>query len=46
VIFFGADLQNTHFQTFQKGSDYEYAWPDAIPIKGSVCHSNSVDLVA
>jgi len=23
-----------------------YTWPDAIQIKGSVCHSNGVDLVA
>ena len=28
------------------GSDYGYAWPDAIQIKGSVCHLNRVDLIA
>jgi len=27
------------------GSDYGYACPDAIQIKGSVCHSNGVDVV-
>jgi len=32
--------------SLNKGSDYRYAWPDAIQIKGSVCHSNGVDLVA
>jgi len=31
---------------FQEGSDYGYAWPDVIQMKGSVCHSNDVDLVA
>jgi len=30
----------------RKGSDYRYAWPDTIQIKGSVYHSNSVDLIA
>jgi len=33
-------------QSLTKGSDYGYAWPDTIQIKGSVCHSNNVDLVA
>jgi len=28
------------------GSDYEYAWPDAIQIKRSVCHSIRVDLIS
>jgi len=28
---------------FLDGSDYGYAWPDAIRIKGSVCHSNCMD---
>jgi len=28
------------------GSDYGYAWRDAFQIKGSVCHSNSMDVVA
>jgi len=30
---------------FTLGSDYGYAWPDEIQIKGPVCHSNGVDLV-
>jgi len=30
---------------FGFGSDYGYAWPGAILIKGSVCHSNGVGLV-
>jgi len=28
------------------GNDYGCTWPDAIQIKGSVCHSNNMDLVA
>jgi len=28
------------------GSDYGYACPDVIQIKGSACHSNGADLVA
>jgi len=28
------------------GSDYGYAWPDAIQIKGSVCHSIGMNLIA
>jgi len=31
---------------FDLGSDYRYACPDAMQIKGSVCHSNCVDLIA
>ena len=31
---------------FVLGSHYRYPWPDAIQIKGSVCHSNGMDLVA
>jgi len=27
-------------------SDYGYAWPDPIQLKGSVCHLNSLDLVS
>jgi len=30
----------------KKGSDYRYTWPGAIQIKGSVCHSNGMDLLA
>jgi len=30
---------------FTIGSDYGYAWPDAIQLKGSVYHSNRVGLV-
>ena len=33
------------FSKNYKGSNYRYAWPDAIQIKGSVCHSNSVGLM-
>jgi len=34
------------FSEIKKGSDYGYACPEAIQIKGSVCNSNCVDLVA
>jgi len=30
---------------FFNGSDYGYAWPDPIQIKGSVCHSNGMGIV-
>jgi len=30
----------------KRKSNYGYAWPDANQIKGSVCHSKGVDLVA
>jgi len=32
-------------RSFLKGSEYRYAWPDTIRIKGSVCQANGVDLI-
>jgi len=32
--------------SFVKGSDDRYGWPGAVQIKGSVCHSNGLDLVS
>jgi len=32
-------------EAFKFGSDYGYAWPGKTQIKGSVCHSNGVDLM-
>ena len=34
------------FLYFFKGSDYGYACPDIIQIKGSVCRPNSANLMA
>jgi len=39
-------LNLTQTNTFPDGSDNGYTCPDAIQLKGLVCHSNCVDLVA
>jgi len=39
-------LLQISFSKFRIGGDYGYTWPDAIQIKGSVYHSNGMDLIA
>jgi len=34
------------FVMYTIGSDYGYAWPDTIQMKGSVCHSKGVGLAS